>query len=162
MLKRLKAKLLGQPSESEAEAEDGTPQSKKAKSIPGWIGVDLDGTLAKYTTWKGIDHIGTPIPLMVKRINNWIEAGYTVKIMTARASVPNGSQPVEAWLAKHGLPPLEVTNQKDFEMLELWDDKAIQVVANTGTPVLRMNHLARPKAPLLKEERGGETCELTK
>ena len=26
-----------------------------------WLGVDLDGTLAHYDGWKGIDHIGMPI-----------------------------------------------------------------------------------------------------
>jgi hypothetical protein len=30
-------------------------------STGGWIGVDLDGTLAHYDGWKGIDHIGEPI-----------------------------------------------------------------------------------------------------
>ena len=27
----------------------------------GWYGFDLDGTLAKYDGWKGIDHIGEPV-----------------------------------------------------------------------------------------------------
>lgn len=26
----------------------------------GWIGVDLDGTLAEYHGWKGAEHIGQP------------------------------------------------------------------------------------------------------
>jgi len=28
----------------------------------GWVGVDLDGTLAHYDGWKGADHIGEPGP----------------------------------------------------------------------------------------------------
>ena len=28
-----------------------------------WIGVDLDGTLARYDGWKGIEHIGEPITI---------------------------------------------------------------------------------------------------
>lgn len=33
----------------------------------GWIGVDLDGTLAEYTGWKGVEHIGEPItPICTK------------------------------------------------------------------------------------------------
>ena len=28
----------------------------------GWYGFDLDGTLAKYDGWKGIDHIGARSP----------------------------------------------------------------------------------------------------
>lgn len=26
-----------------------------------WYGFDLDGTLAKYDKWEGIDHIGGPL-----------------------------------------------------------------------------------------------------
>nr|WP_221774550.1 hypothetical protein [Pelagicoccus albus] len=162
MLERIKAKLFGQTTDEKNDSEEKPVAKVENKSIPGWIGVDLDGTLAEYTGWKGIDHIGKPVPLMARRVEQWVEAGYTVKIMTARASVPGGKKPVSAWLEKHKLPDLEVTNEKDFDMIELWDDRAVQVVANTGNPVLRMNHLARPKAPLLKEERGDETCEISK
>lgn len=161
MLNRLKALIQGGSSEGSHEKNQPVPKKRAAKKS-GWIGVDLDGTLAEYTAWKGIGHIGKPIELMAKRVNAWTDEGYTVKIMTARASVAEGIPPVEAWLAKHGLPQLEVTNQKDFEMLELWDDRAIQVIANSGRPVLRLNHLARPKAPMLRDEKGDETCELTK
>lgn len=145
-------KKTPQSESPEAEVADERPQ--------GWIGVDLDGTLAEYGNWKGIAHIGKPIPLMMKRVQKWIETGHTVKIMTARASVPEGIAPVEEWLKKQGLPPLEVTNQKDFEMIELWDDRAIQVVVNTGNPVLRLKLRSRPKAPLLDEELGDESCEI--
>ncbi|MDQ8188504.1 hypothetical protein [Pelagicoccus sp. SDUM812002] len=128
----------------------------------GWIGVDLDGTLAEYTAWKGLEHIGKPIPLMMQRVQDWIKEGYTIRIMTARASVEGGAEPVGKWLSKHGLPDLAVTNSKDFEMIELWDDRAIQVVTNTGQPIIRPDHFARPKVPLLRDEKGGETCEIVK
>ena len=32
--------------------------------MSGWIGVDLDGTLAFYDMWRGMEHIGKPIPAM--------------------------------------------------------------------------------------------------
>ena len=32
----------------------------------GWIGFDLDGTLAKYDGWQGLDHIGEPIEAIVR------------------------------------------------------------------------------------------------
>ena len=38
-----------------------------------WIGVDLDGTLAHYTGWRGEDHIGKPILPMLLRIKMWLE-----------------------------------------------------------------------------------------
>ena len=40
---------------------------------------------------------------------------------------------IQDWLEKEcGLPRLEVTNVKDFHMVELYDDRAVQVVFNTG------------------------------
>lgn len=103
-------------------------------SISGWIGVDLDGTLAHYTGWKGPDDIGDPIPEMAERVREWCEQGITVKIFTARACIAEQIQPVRDWLARHGFPDLEVTNVKDFQMIELWDDRCVRVVSNTGQP----------------------------
>ncbi len=101
--------------------------------MSGWIGVDLDGTLAHYGDWKGYDHIGHPIPKMLDRVKAWLKEGKKVKIFTARASHgQDGIKPVKAWLKKVGLPDLEVTNEKDFGMTELWDDRAVQVIHNTG------------------------------
>jgi hypothetical protein len=113
-----------------------------------WIGVDLDGTLAKHDLWISKHHIGKPVPQMMKRVKLWIDQGIRVKIVTARASDPEGIPPVEAWLKKQGLPELEVTNEKDFSMIELWDDRAIQVIHNTGRPVMNGTLASRPKAPV--------------
>ena len=52
----------------------------------GWYGFDLDGTLAKYDGWKGIDHIGEPVDLMVARIKKMHDEGKVVKILTARVA----------------------------------------------------------------------------
>ena len=101
-----------------------------------WIGVDLDGTLAEADAWQGFEHIGKPVPNMVKRVKIWIEMGYRVKIVTARAERPElATPPILDWLEKHGLPKLEVTNAKDMDMIELRDDRCVQVVPNTGNPV---------------------------
>lgn len=105
----------------------------------GWIGVDLDGTLAMYEGWQGPAHIGEPVPAMVGRIIQWIADGYQVKIFTARVSVPAQEREVRAaireWLNKHGLPDLQVTCVKDYAMIELWDDRCVQVRPNTGEPI---------------------------
>ena len=37
-----------------------------------WIGVDLDGTLAHAEPWQGFEHIGKPVPNMMKRVKIWI------------------------------------------------------------------------------------------
>jgi len=100
-----------------------------------WVGVDLDGTLAHYDEWKGIEHIGEPIQPMMARVHAWVAEGLTVKIFTARASLPEQIPFIHEWLAKHGLPHLEITNIKDFRMVELWDDRCIQVIINTGMPI---------------------------
>lgn len=104
----------------------------------GWIGVDLDGTLAHYDGWKGIEHIGEPIPLMVERVKRWLAEGRAVKIFTARVIRENGSMSSEAvgyiwkWCEEHLGQRLHVTNQKDMGMQELWDDRAVCVERNTG------------------------------
>jgi hypothetical protein len=98
----------------------------------GWIGVDLDGTLAEYHGWKGMENIGAPVPRMMERVKEWLANGTTVKIFTARACIPEQIPPIKEWLKKHGLPDLEVTNVKDFGMVCLWDDRAVSVIPNTG------------------------------
>jgi hypothetical protein len=99
-----------------------------------WVGVDLDGTLAYYDHWRGSDHIGKPIPLMVRRVKNLLERGYTVKIFTARAYQARQEEIdlIKAWCLKHIGQELEVTCIKDKGMIQLFDDRAVQIVPNTG------------------------------
>lgn len=103
----------------------------------GWIGVDLDGTLAEYHGWIGTEHIGDPIAPMVDRVKLWLGAGVEVRIFTARVCM--GEQAVvatiQAWCLEHIGCILPVTCEKDFGMIELWDDRAVQVIANTGEPI---------------------------
>lgn len=108
----------------------------------GWIGVDLDGTLAHYDHWRGADHIGEPIQPMLTRVQTWLAEGKNVKIFTARMTEPHRDgidvrRRIQDWCEEHGLPRLEVTNVKDYWMVEVWDDRAVQVIMNTGEPVLK-------------------------
>lgn len=99
----------------------------------GWIGVDLDGTLAKYTGFVGPTIIGKPIPTMVAKIKQWLRAGKTVKIFTSRAgSGKPAIDAIKSWLIQNGLPPLAVTNVKDSSCDAIYDDKAYRVETNTG------------------------------
>lgn len=114
-----------------------------------WIGVDLDGTLAHYDTWKAWDDIGEPILLMLDRVKRWVADGKDVRIFTARGAwlfdicKHTGvtftremvSSNIQDWLERQGLPRLKVTNRKDYRMVELWDDRAIQVIPNTGRTI---------------------------
>ena len=52
----------------------------------GWYGFDLDGTLAVYDKWQGIDHIGEPVKPMVDLIRKMHDEGKGVKILTARVA----------------------------------------------------------------------------
>lgn len=117
-------------------------------SKTGWIGVDLDGTLALYDTWVAWNVIGDPIPRMAHRVKVWLAEGHDVRIFTARANIgPEGFQcrvtnqhvtqemminVIQDWTEKHVGARLPVTFQKDFMMWELWDDRAVQVIPNTG------------------------------
>lgn len=115
-------------------------KKKKERRIGNkWIGVDLDGTLAEWDGWKGHQHIGKPIPLMVERVKRWTEMDIEVRIFTARASIAEHVAPVQKWLEDNGLPGLAVTNQKDYKMLQLWDDRCVQVIPNTGELVKNAN-----------------------
>lgn len=95
----------------------------------GWIGIDLDGTLAESHTGE---QIGKPIVSMVNKIQQWIAEGQDVRIVTARAVTLSGIATVQRWLITQGLPLLTVTNMKDRHMLKLLDDRAIRIEKNTG------------------------------
>lgn len=124
----------------------------------GWIGVDFDGTLAKYHKWEGAGNLGEPIEPMVERVKEWLAEGKEVRIFTARAypitkpifgdagfntaHIPFLGQQVEEAIIAIGMiriwsydvfgKILTITCVKDHAMLELYDDRAVQVVKNTG------------------------------
>lgn len=112
----------------------------------GWIGVDLDGTLAEYHGWDE-GKIGKPIPLMKERVEKWLAEGQEVRIVTARVGPQRDDTArvgmklhIQQWLMDNieGVDvehPMEVTHEKDFSMIELWDDRAVQIVKNTGKRV---------------------------
>lgn len=112
----------------------------------GWIGVDLDGTLAQYSGWQGPGHIGDPVPLMLMRVKDWLEHGLDVRIFTARVApeslrcnnqtLSQVRETIWAWCDKHVGRRLPITHEKDLAMIALWDDRATEVVANTGVALL--------------------------
>lgn len=104
----------------------------------GWIGVDLDGTLAEYHGWTAVEDIGAPIPKMVARVKEWREMCIPVKIFTARIDVGSEAElalamyAIQNWCMKHIGEVLPITDRKDYAMIQLWDDRCVQVIANTG------------------------------
>lgn len=105
----------------------------------GWYGVDFDGTLCSDLNYAGPLSVGEPIPKMVERVKAWLAKGHEVRIFTARVSKTKGDRDVEEvrkviedWCEKHIGQRLQVTNEKDFSLIELWDDRAVGVIPNTG------------------------------
>lgn len=119
-----------------------------------WVGVDLDGTLAEYkhmVVWDG--SIGPPVPQMVERVKALRAQGIEVRILTARVAsddarlVAGQRRLVEAWCREHLGEVLAVTAQKDYDMVVLFDDRAVRIVENTGRPCC--DHFDHHAAPIL-------------
>ena len=117
---------------------------------PYWYGVDLDGTLAEWSEeFPGMSllEIGDPIPAMQRRVKRWIKEGRIVKIFTARMADPETGAPrcgydaadvakvIGEWTKLHLGKWLDTTCCKDHFMVELWDDRCVQVAFNFGIPV---------------------------
>lgn len=103
------------------------------------IAVDLDGTLAEYHGWQGVEHVGAPITPMLERVKGWLDAGHDVRIFTARAYEPAAVPPIQCWCQYWLGEILPVTNVKGYDVDEFWDDRAVQVVKNTGERVGEVN-----------------------
>lgn len=127
----------------------------------GWIGVDLDRTVAKYENWQGYEHIGKPIEPILNMVKTLVKQKQEVRIFTARAYPI--TQPVHTkfsdddlkhalsrpellgamkacnaiidWCELHVGKRLPITCIKDYHMDTLYDDRAIQVMPNRGLVV---------------------------
>lgn len=113
-----------------------------------WIGVDLDGTLAEYDHRRDIYALGPPIPAMVARVQDWLAKGHEVRVFTARVALSGAMNAagvaddapfvsaqralIEAWCIEHLGRALLITATKDFQMIALYDDRAVAVETNTG------------------------------
>jgi len=105
----------------------------------GWIGVDLDGTLAKSVKAQKAEGIGVPIHPMVQLVKVWLARGEDVRIFTARVNPKRGQvnamrarRAIEAWCKRHLRHVLPITHEKDWDMTLLFDDIARQVERDTG------------------------------
>lgn len=107
--------------------------------------VDLDGTLAHYANTGNILDIGLPVPLMLERVQRWVKEGKEVRIVTARVNSEDNPHAdkqrlvIEKWLQKYVGQKLPITCKKSHSMIELWDDRAVQVIPNTGERVLALD-----------------------
>lgn len=116
--------------------KNGFATKREEATMSGWIGVDLDGSLAYYDGWKGPDHIGDPIPLMADRVKEWLAEGQEVRVVTARMADPKTAvifcEAFAKWSREHFGVVLPATASKDFAMVALYDDRAYRLQENTG------------------------------
>ncbi len=116
----------------------------------GWIGVDLDGTLAVVCDGMAATEIGAPVAPMVALVKQWIAAGEEVRIFTARvdggkeadlagynngheyADVERIREAIQDWSELHIGHRLAVTNEKTCATKAIFDDKAFNVLKNLG------------------------------
>jgi hypothetical protein len=106
------------------------------------IACDLDGTLAHYDGWVAPDHIGAVIPAMQEKVLNAIAMGETVVIFTARVTgdyleAQMARDAISKWLAENNIPDLEVTGIKLKAFHTFWDDRAVEIIKNTGLTLQR-------------------------
>lgn len=108
----------------------------------GWIGFDFDGTLNRYYGWNDGQVSYDPILPMVERAKEYLTAGYEIRIVTARVAPDSGAgalafieyqrRQIEDWAREFLGQWVQVTSHKDRRMILLFDDRARQVIPNTG------------------------------
>lgn len=106
-----------------------------------WYGFDIDGTIADNSAHTfGMGKIGKPIKPMCDLMKKLHAEGRRVKIFTARLSDVGSDHSSQQAVKEHiwkwcdenlGFRP-EITDRKDYKMECLYDDRAKQVVRNTG------------------------------
>ncbi len=113
------------------------------------IAVDFDATLARYTDYKGPDDLGEPIPEMIAKVKAALQAGSQVRIFTARVypgqtyddalKATESCIAIAEWCKKHIGQLLPIEFAKSPHVDEFWDDRARQVIKNTGIFVTELS-----------------------
>ncbi len=130
---------------------------RKAKGDyrPKSVAIDLDGTLAKYDGWKGIEVVGDPVKKAVAFTQELKKRGHYIIIHTARLcklNAKNGKahKVVRQWLIKHGFAFDEIWTGAGKPIACAYiDDRAVPCTpAETGTAafgiaLLRIEQLTR-------------------
>jgi hypothetical protein len=88
------------------------------------IGLDLDGTSAQYSGYKGQDHIGEPYKELANFLKEATEAGHLFWIYTARES----HSIVQEWLERNNLAQYiqGITSKKEHWFDLFIDDRAFR------------------------------------
>jgi histidinol phosphatase-like enzyme len=98
------------------------------------VAFDLDGTLAKFSSWKGYSSIGNPVPKIAKLARKCKKAGAYIVIFTCRITTADNKvylksvNTVSQWLKSNRIPYDEIwlgigKPHADYYV----DDRAIRV-----------------------------------
>ncbi len=108
----------------------------------GWIGVDLDGTLFEYHQWVGwnvwdIRIVTARVGLPIRKhgadvLHVCDEPTSFCRVTGQKFSDRDMILAISEHCIKHLEFVLPVQCYKDVHMTELWDDRAVQMVPNTG------------------------------
>jgi hypothetical protein len=127
-------------------------------SNKAWWGFDIDKTTFVDEgggTRGGM--IGAPIMPMIRRIKHFLRTGRKVNIVTARvhwsepdhvAQMNTVRQALNAVFGKNLANRIDIRSDKDRHMIDLYDDRAKQVIPNKG--ILVQNELRRTVEALYK------------
>lgn len=98
--------------------------------MAGWV--DFDGTLSSMVD-------GSPIEKVVAKLKEFDAQGVEIRICTARVATKYPKEHIEGhtrfiqqWCLHHIGKAFPVTSEKDYDMVVLFDDRAIAVQTNTG------------------------------
>lgn len=111
--------------------------------------VDFDATLAHYDHWRGAADLGAPVSEMVKKVKAWRAAGEEVFLFTARVNpgddtFKEGLQAtmsylsIAEWSKKNLGEILPITHEKSKRFTAIHDDRADQIIPNTGVSVTEL------------------------
>ncbi len=81
--------------------------------------INADFTVRASVHGAQMPWVTSPTPWVERRVSN---------PKRLRETLP----PIQAWCLEHVGEVLPVTPAKDYDMVELWDDRAVQVIPNTG------------------------------
>lgn len=115
-------------------------ERQQQKGFGKWVGFDLDGTLAFDGGGEHTGQIGAPIPATAEIVKALLAEGREVRIVTARVAPGFGDHEgqrakVLAWFIEHFGIGVAIVHGKDPDMETLYDDRAVQLVKNTGERV---------------------------
>ena len=151
---------------SKRGSDNGSDKSREQERIVH--AVDLDGTLAMQTEHDFDPSIsGDPVPALVERVKAWLDRGEEVVIFTARVSeetpeyrdVERVRGIIEDWCEDNIGRRLPVTAHKSYRFHDIWDDRAVQVIVDTGTPLMALVKQLREELERLE---AGSTKRLAK